>query len=219
MLYLTEKRPAIQSDAMKLCQKVLSMFLSALVCTALTPHLALAYDHPLSEETIRRAYFIGQDVTSVNKFLSRYTQALPLPEIGPHVAEIELSTPYAQVVENSAQHTVGYSAQDAAADYRKRGDVIAVRVKVLFTPTYAGDDNFWRSVSVGLVQRGRHTAATGVSGQPIVTADPCGGAETIGAYVFVRFSVAGVESDSIEVEVIPPGGAAAHARFDLSNLR
>ena len=195
------------------------MVLSALTCTALTPHFALAYDHPLGDDAIRKAYFIGQDVTNVNKFLSRYTQTLPVPGTGPHVAEIELSTPYAQVVENSAQHTVGYSAQQAAADYRKRGDVIAVRVRILFTPTYVGDDDFWRTVSVGLIQRGKHMAPTSVSGQHIVTGDPCGGAEIIGANAFLRFSVAGVESDSIQVEVVPPAGAPVRAKFDLSTLR
>jgi hypothetical protein len=218
MLYLT-KEHGHRENVMGLCKRLLTMVLSALTCTALTPHFALAYDHPLGDDAIRKAYFIGQDVTNFNKFFSRYTQTLPVPDTGPHVAEIELSTPYAQVVENSAQHTVGYSAQQAAADYRKRGDVIAVRVRILFTPTYAGDDNFWRSVSVGLIQRGKHMAATSVSGQPIVTADPCAGENTIGAYVFVQFSVSGVESDSIQVEVVPPAGAAVHARFDLSTLR
>src|SRR5579863_7247245 len=148
---------------MGFCKKCLAMVSSAVACSALTPQFAFAYDHPLSDETIRRAYFIGQDVTNLNKFLSRYTQALPLPSTGPHVAEIELSTPYAQVVEISSQHTVGCSAQQAETDYRKRGDVISVRVKVLFTPTYSGDDDFWRSVSVGLIQRGKHMAATSVS--------------------------------------------------------
>jgi hypothetical protein len=141
-------------------KRLLATALSALACTAFTPPFVFAYDHPLSDETIRRAYFIGQDVRNVNTFLSRYTQALPVPDTGPHIAEIELATPYAQVVENSSQHTVGYSAQDAEADYRKRGDLIVVRVRVLFTPRYSGDSDFWHSVSVGLIQRGKHLAAT-----------------------------------------------------------
>jgi len=191
----------------------------AVICSALIPDFGFAYEHPLSDNAVRKAYFLGQDVRSVNTFLSQYSQALPVPNTGPHVGEIELSTPYAQVVEVSAQHTVGYSPQQAAEDYRKREDVIVVRVKVLFTPTYTGDDNFWRSVSVGLVQKGKHMAATRVDGQPIYTADPCGGTVDIGAYVYVQFSVAGVESDSVQVEVVPPEGAPVHARFDLKSLR
>lgn len=192
---------------------------SALFFTAMAPQFALAYDHPLSDDAVREAYFLGQDKTGVNAFLSQYAKARPVPDSGPHVAEIELSTPYAQVVEASAQNVEGYTAQQAADDYRKRGDAIVVRVKVLFTPTYSGDDDFWRTVSVGLVQKGKHMAATAVSGEPIYTADPEGGTLAIGAYIYVEFSVAGVKSDSVQVEVVPPEGASVHATFDLSSLR
>jgi hypothetical protein len=190
------------------------------VCMAFAPQLAFGYDYPLSDDAVREAYFLGQDVRSVNSFLSQYVQALPVPGSGPHVAEIELSTPYAQVVEASALHTVNYSAQDAAEEYRRRGDFILVRVKVLFTPTYAdpGDD-FWRYVAVGLVQK-KHMAATSVSGEPIYASDQDGDSSVaIGANVLVQFSVAGVASGSVQVEVIPPGGSPVHATFDLKTLR
>jgi hypothetical protein len=187
-----------------------------LVCD---PQFAVAYDHPLSDEAVRDAYFVGQDVKTVNAFLSVYAQHPPVPKSGPHVAEIALSTPYAQVVEVSAQHSVGYSDLQAAEDYRKRGDFIAVRVKVLFTPTYTNRaDDFWRDVSVGLIQK-KHMAATKVDGQPIYSADTYGGMVLIGADVTVQFSVTGVRSDSLQVEVIPTEGAPVHATFDLSKLR
>ena len=143
-----------------------------------------------------------------------------MPDSGPDVSEVALSTPYAQVVEVSAQHSVGYSAERAAEDYQKRGDFIAVRVKVLFTPTYPdpGDD-FWRSVSVTLVQNKKYMSATSVSGEPIY-ADAADDSEvSIGANVYTQFSLAGIKSDSVEVVVGPPGGDAVHATFDLSSLR
>ncbi len=200
-------------------RSVLIQFVAALA-TAFNPYLAFAYEHALSDEAIRDAYFIGQDVKNVNTFLSRYLRGLPVPPSGPHVSEIQLSTPYAQVVEASALHSVGYSSQQAAEDYRKRGDSIAVRVKVLFTPAYPGGAiDFWRLVSVGLIQRGKHMAATSVSGQPIYASDIDGGSWAIGADVFVTFSVAGVKSDNVQVEVIPPEGAPVHATFDLNSLK
>jgi hypothetical protein len=188
----------------------------SLVCN---PQFAFAYDHPLSDETVRDAYFVGQDVKTVNAFLAPYTQHLPVPQTGPYVAEIELSTPYAQVVEVSAQHSVGYSDLQAAEDYRMRGDSIAVRVKVLFTPSYAGRaPDFWRGISVGLIQK-NHMAATKVDGHPIYSGDIYGGMDLIGADVLVQFSVTGVRSDSVQVEVIPLEGAPVHATFDLGKLR
>jgi hypothetical protein len=198
--------------------------LAAILWTAFLPQFAIAYDHPLSDEAVRDAYFIGQDVKNVNHFLSQYTRSLPLPASGPDVAEIALSTPYAQVVEVSAQHSVGYSAGQAAEDYRKRGDFIAVRVKVLFTPTYPNPgDDFWRSVSVRLIQK-THIAATRVSGEPIYVADAYGtvsanGNVSIGANIYARFSVASVKSDSVQVEVALAAGAPVHATLDLRSLR
>lgn len=198
--------------------------LAATLWTAFLPQFAIAYDHPLSDEAVRDAYFIGQDVKNVNSFLSRYTQSLPVPASGPHIAEIALSTPYAQVVEVSAQHSVGYSAGQAAEDYRKRGDFINVRVKVLFTPTYPNPgDDFWLSVSVGLIQT-KHIAASHASGEPIYVTGAFGavsanGMVSIGANVYARFRIASVKSDSVQVEVVPEAGAPVHATFDLRSLR
>ena len=42
---------------------------------------------------------------------------------------------------------------------------------------------------------------------------------SIGANVYVQFSLTGVRSDSVQVEVVPPEGDAVHATFDLSTLR
>jgi hypothetical protein len=203
-------------------RRLLTMIqLVAALGIAFNPQFALAYDHPLSDEAVREAYFVGQDVKNVNKFLSQYFRGLPVQHSCPHVAEIELSTPYAQVVEASALHSVGYSDIQAAEDYRKRSDLIAVRVKILFTPTYSGRTaDFWRGVSVGLVQGKKHMSATSVDGQPIYSSSSDGGGGfLIGLDVFVKFSVAGVESDSLQVEVVPPEGPAVHATFDLNSLR
>ena len=194
-----------------------AMQLGAALFGLLVPQLGFGYDHPLTDEVVRDAYFLGQDLDRSNDFFARYTQALPVPDSGPQVAEIELLTPYAQVVQVSHEHPMGYSAQQAAADYKKRGDSIQVRVKVLFTPTYTGADDSWRGVSVGLVQK-KHMAATGVSAQLLYTSDPDGYSWVIGANVFVEFSVAGVESDSVDVAVVPPGGAGVRATFDLGRL-
>lgn len=201
------------------CRRLLNVIqLVASLGTAFKPQFTFAYDHPLSDRAVREAYFVGQDVKNVNKFLSQYVRALPVPQNGPHVADIELNTPYAQVVETSALHSVGYSDLQAAEDYRKRGDFIAVRVRILLTPTYTGRKaDFWRDVSVGLIQGKNHIAAMSIDGRPIYSS--ADGGVLIGAEVFGKFSVVSVESDSLQVEVMPPEGPAARATFDLKNLR
>jgi hypothetical protein len=195
-----------------------AMQFAAVLLGLLTPQVGFAYDHPLTDEAVRDGYFLGQDLDRANDSLAQYVHVLPIPDTGPQVAEIELLTPYAQVVQVSHEHPMGYSAQQAASDYKARGDSIQVRVKVLFTPTYTGAEDFWRGVSVGLVQK-KHMAATKVSAQLLYASDPDGDNSWItGANVFIQFSVAGVDSDSVDVEVIPPGGASVHATFDLGRL-
>ncbi len=190
----------------------------AAVALVFSPQTALAYDHPLSDDAVREAYFLGQDVKDVHIFLSSYVRSLPVPESGPDVAEIEVETPFAQVVKDSSQRTVNYSAQDAAAAYRKRGDYIEIRVKVLFTPSYNNAGvAFWRDVSVGIIQK-EHLAATGGSGEPIYSSSDDGTA-LLGANVYARFNVADVSSGAAQVEVALPQGPTVQASFDLGKLR
>jgi hypothetical protein len=92
----------------------------------------------------------------------------------------------------------------------------------LFVPQQAlafGGEDYWRSVSVGLVQKS-HMAAQSVTGSPIYATDRDGdSAWIIGANVLVVFAVAPVDSGSVQIEAIAPGGSAVHATFDLGELR
>src|SRR5579863_223318 len=96
-----------------------------------------AFDFPLTSDAIREAYFLGAGSPNATAdFLGKYVQHLPLPKSGPHVSEIEVRTPFAQVVVSSRAHTVGYSAQQAEADYNQRRPILQVRITIHYTPTY-----------------------------------------------------------------------------------
>ena len=99
--------------------------------------LSFAFQSPLSDEDIRDAYFLGQrhDETTARLFLA-YLKTLPAPKSGPYVSEVELYTPYSQLVERSRLHSVGYSAQQAKQEYRATSDSIFVRIRIDFTSTY-----------------------------------------------------------------------------------
>jgi hypothetical protein len=190
----------------------------------LFPQFGFAFSHRLTESEVRDAYFLGQDSERATPFLSQYVQALPVPNTGPHVAQIELRTPYAQVVAISRQHSAGYSAQQAAEDYKARGNTILVRAQVMFTPTYSNrPDDFWRDVSIALAQ-GDRIAPKNVDGHPVYTgqsiyaSNPDGSSWVIGADIYAVFDVAGLSSNSVQVEVVPPEGAAVQATFDLEKL-
>ena len=78
------------------------VFLSAIIVAIALP--ALAYDYPLSPEAVREAYMLGKsDSAKRDEFFAKYTQHPPLPKTGPYVEMIQLETPFAVVVEHTAQ--------------------------------------------------------------------------------------------------------------------
>ncbi len=103
----------------------------------LTSQPARAYEIPLESHSVRDGYFLGQrGDEKLARFLDTYTKHLPVPQKGPYISEIKLLTPYAQVVDISRQKTAGYSAQQAAQEYKDRGDSFRVYVRIEFTATY-----------------------------------------------------------------------------------
>ena len=110
---------------------------AVLMATMLLTPASFAFDSPLSDQAVREAYFLGQrrdEKTAL--FLEKYRRHLAIPESGPWVSTVELFTPYAEAVELSRQRSIGYSAQDAAQDYRKNAAYIRVTITIEFTNTY-----------------------------------------------------------------------------------
>lgn len=147
--------------------------LCAVLVTVLLVPPAFAFDTPLSSEAVRDAYFLGQrNDQSTMSFFAEYVRTLPAPENGPYIAEVEVYTPYTQIVEASRRRSMGYSAQQAERDYRRSQDKIYVRIRIDFTDTYGALElyrsakadkeisgaeqplpDFYRDFRVGLSQR------------------------------------------------------------------
>jgi hypothetical protein len=147
--------------------------LSLLAAALLLTPSASAFQTSLSDESIREAYFLGQrnDETTASLF-DHYVRLLPKPDKGAFVAEVEVYTPYVQLVETSRRRSMGYSAQQAELDYRHSHHKLYVRVRIDFTPTYGALElyrssksdreqsatdpplpDFYRDFRVGLSQR------------------------------------------------------------------
>src|SRR5207247_7468762 len=96
-----------------------------------------AFDTPLSDQAVREAYFLGQrrDETMA-ALLNKYTKFLPPPKTGPHIYSVTFFTPFALMVQQSSQHTSGYSAQQAALDHRDQGEFVRISVQIHLTDSY-----------------------------------------------------------------------------------
>src|SRR5579864_2073332 len=108
---------------------------AALVITAsaVVAH-ASAYEYPFSPESIRQAYFVGSSRNGkTTELTGPYAHRFPVPPSGPNIAEIQVKTPFEQIVERAGQAT-NYTAQDATQEFLNKPAVLRVLVKIYFTP-------------------------------------------------------------------------------------
>ena len=197
-----------------------------------------AFESPLSDKTVREAYFLGQrhDDATISA-LKPYRHNLPAPKSGPYISEIRVLTPYAQVVEASSAQSAGYSAQQAAADYHSHADTIVVRFHIEFTPSYGyiessrdradlaaekgisiRSEDFWQAFNTGLSQNDQWIEPLSRDGEPIYSRSEDSGA-MVGAYIWVTFDAHDVASDPVVAEIFTPDGQHVTSTFDLSALR
>jgi hypothetical protein len=207
---------------------------AALALSLLVAHTLVAYEPHLSSNAVREAYFLGQgDAGRLKEFLDPYVKQLPPPKTGLRVAEIEIQTPFKEVVLHARQRSVGYSAQQAEADYRSHKDVILVRVRLYLTPTYPEvtegttpsgakgvklvPPDFWRDVIIHVSQQ-KALVEKRISGTPLYSGGK-GVSVLTGAKVEMEYDAAEVASAPLVVEVAPPNGQKITAEFDLAKLR
>lgn len=193
---------------------------------------APAYDYPLSPEAVRDAYFLGKANSAKRaEFFAKYTQQLPSPKTGPHVAMVQLETPFAVVAERTAQAPPHYFAPDAAAEFEGKPAVFRMHVQIDLTGSYGPQlpsisggvrlrtGDFWRDFKIHLIQdKEIHTRT--INGSPIYSAgDVTSGSVLTGAKVDLEFDAAKIKSAPATVEVVTPDGQNVKATFDLGTLR
>lgn len=219
-----------------------SAFLALFATLLLLSQPVAAFEIPLSENAVRDAYFLGQrNDQKTAEFLNLYTRSLPLPDKGPYVSEIHLLTPFAQVVTISSQHSVGYSAQQAATDYHGRGDALLLQVRIEFTVTYSYNDavrtannlaselnrrldpeDFWQAFRFTLSQDAKYFEPREIRSDPIYgSASPSDRGPTLrGAIVWLEFDAAQFDDSlAAQVEVVTPEAQHVTTNFDLAKLR
>lgn len=195
----------------------------------------------LSGEAVREAYFLGQrNDEKTALFLETYRRHLPMTQSGLYVSEIELFTPYAETVDLSRQRTFGYSAQQAAQEYRDRGDVFRLRVRVFFTDTYSqrtyaqaatekdgrraklkqdarARSGGWQGFQVQLWQKDKLIEPLEIPGIPVFRGYTNEGV-SYGFDVVLHYDGDDISNDDAQVVVLTPDGQRVVAEFDLAKL-
>lgn len=178
----------------------------------------------LTSSEVRQAYFLGQrrGDQRLAEFLEGYVKRMPAPASGPHVAVVQLSTPYHQVVKRSWRTPVGYSSQQAERDYKASPGRIVVNVTVNLMPGDVAQMRglgFWREFEVRLVQDEQAVYPRLVDGELIYGGDPDSYRQVIGFEMRAEFSTRQVSRAPVRVEVLTHDKQTVSAEFDLARLK
>ena len=211
---------------------------------------APAYDAPLTPAALHEAYILGQrNDQATAAFLAPYVNQVTEDVRTPHIAEIEILTPFAQVVDLSRRFTSGYNEQQAAREYQQRGDTIVVRI-VLMRPAVfpktqpvpnsdpnaaprpaapqqappsnsaLQPENFWQNFRFDIKQRGKIIKSRSMRNKPIYsTATKDTPAVLDGATIWLEYDAKDLAPEETRVEVTTPESKMIDAIFDLKKLR
>lgn len=202
---------------------------------------AFAFQSPLSDESVREAYFLGQrHDNSFELLLEKYTHHLPPPESGPYISSIMFLTPFMMAARLSSSRTGNYSAQQAALDHHKEGaEIVQIVVEIQLTETYgpiaatvpadsrsassAGliprQGDFWNDFQVQVHSGEQAVSFSASRGHANYSCSEEGGCSLIGATLEFDLPAAAFSSDSASITVDPPEGERVTTEFDLTSLR
>ncbi len=202
---------------------------------------SFAFDTPLSDTAVREAYFLGQRHDgSFESLLAKYVKYLPPPKTGPHISSIAFHTPFVQMVQHFSRQS-NYSAQQAALDYRSRGqEVVKIFVEIRLTESYGRfiaatnprshapaalvprprPHDFWKDFKVQVYGGEDALSPSALRGHANSSCGR-GGSPCIltGATLELEFPAAAFASESVTIQVAPPESDLVSVDFDLSTLR
>ena len=176
---------------------------------------AWAYDVPLSESSIRDAYYLGTRATTLGPdFLREYTQNVPELKVGRFTSVVRLETPFSQVAAASAKK-MGFSAQDVVNEFR--GKPLAFRISMDICYKIDVPEN---AVRVKVFQNKKEIVPESYDSSPYYpAADKYTRVSSIGEKVEMEFKPNKIESSTLLIVIDTPDGQHAEIAFDLRALR
>ena len=217
--------------------RVTCMSLLALsICSLRT---VIAYQTKLDSAAIEEACMIGQrNDKATAEFVAPYLKQVTEEGLdGLHRADIEILTPYLQIVDRARNATKGYSLIEATKDYRQHPDTVLIRVILILPANYptpqpdgappaACDNvalepaNFWNNFTFLVEQRGKAISPLSTKSEPVYSSPtretP---ARLDGATVSFGFKANDVASEVLTVDIVTPHCKTISASFNLSALR
>lgn len=220
------------------------LFVLVAIALAIAPS-SLSYEAPLTPAALHEAYILGQrNDPATAAFVNPYAKQITENSDSPHIAEIEILTPFAQVVDLSRRSPSGYPEDQAAREYQQRGDTIVVRIVLMLPAAYPkaepGPDqspvpapqtppapntalrpeNFWQNFRFATKQHGKTIATRFIRNTPIYSTPTKDTPAVLdGATIWLQYDAKDLPPEDTVVEVTTPDSKTINATFDLKKLR
>jgi hypothetical protein len=216
-------------------RSLLATFLAALLVAI----PAFAFQSPLSDESVRDSYFLGQRHDGTYPLmLSKYIKNLPPPKSGPYISSVTFKTPFLQLVEYADGYIGNYSAQKALLDHRGQQEFVLIFVEIQLTESYGRlvppppnwhsrspqaliprPSDFWRDFQVQIYDGDQPLAPYDFHGHSTSGCAHRGPCILTGAILEFDFPADSFTSDSASIDIVPPEGDPVSVNFDLTRLR
>jgi hypothetical protein len=203
-----------------------------------------AYDAPLTPPAIHEAFILGQrNDQATASFFAPYVKQITEDAQSPHIAEIQVLTPFAQIVDLSRRFTSGYTEEQAAREYHQRGDTVVIRIVLMLPAAYPKPDaasdagssgaqqqpapnaalkpeNFWQNFRFETKQHGKTIATRLIRNAPIYSTPTKDTPAVLdGATVWLEYDAKDLQSDEMSIDVTTPDSKTISTTFDLKKLR
>jgi hypothetical protein len=203
---------------MLLRQKIPTKFISnvlALFLALVLAHAVLAYDFPLSAESIREAYAIGQ--RHDGGFLARYKRSIPSlkEKEGGCISDVRVETPFLQVV-SFAENAPNYSMQDAAKQFYDKPLPFRIYLDICYMPSAPPPG----SIEINIFQNKKAIVPVTDNRSPYIPVVDVGWTlPPNGEQVQLEFLPDKISSSTLTIQIDTPDDQHAEVELDLTRLR
>jgi len=176
---------------------------------------ARAYDFPLTENSIRDAYFLGTRQTGLGPdFLANYTREIPNLSLGRYRSFASLETPFTQVAILSSKK-LNYSAQDAVKEFLGKPLPFRIHLEICYMVDAPPD-----GLTVRIVQNKKELLPASFERSLFFPAsDEYSSPPPIGETIQLEFSADKIDSSTLTILIDTPDGQQAETVFELQTLR
>jgi hypothetical protein len=202
--------------------RVLAVALAVVIFTALGVG---AYEQTLSPEAVREAYFLGRHNERAREFLGRYQRTFPAsPNTDLNITQVQVLTPYAQIVSASFKDMLNGNAVDADQEYQGRSLPLLVNVWV-YCPSASAYSAVPFEQCADAIRHSSVVLSQGHPSKPLKTTYTTlytswgDSSWPSGLEVELQFDDSQFQSAPIRVSVSSADGPHAEATFDLARLK